>query len=58
MIRRLLCLLGFHKWKSKFHMWCDYPAERCPYINRLTCKDCNHYKAYTKECKYCRKVKI
>lgn len=38
-------------------MWCYYPTERCPYRNKLTCKDCNYYIAYTKECKYCKKVK-
>ena len=55
MIRRLLCLLGFHKWKIKYNVYCEYPSERCPY-RRLACKDCNYYRAYTKECEHCGKV--
>ena len=57
MIRRLLCLLGFHKWKIKYNIYCEYPSERCPYRNKQTCKDCIFYKVYTKECIYCGAIK-
>lgn len=56
MIRKLLCLLGAHKWKIKYNAYCEYPSERCPYKNRR-CKDCSYYKVYSKECKHCGKVK-
>jgi hypothetical protein len=56
MIRKLLCLLGAHKWKIKYNAYCEYPSERCPYKNRC-CKDCIFYKLYTKECIYCGRAK-
>lgn len=56
MIRRLLCLLGFHEWKTTYQSYCYCPSTPCPYRNKK-CGDCIFYKLYSKECKHCGAIK-
>lgn len=53
MIRKLLCLLGFHKWWKTCVVYCLAPAgyvcagiqcSKCKYYRDITCKYCGRYK--------------
>lgn len=57
MWQKIKCWLGWHEYKIKCNVYCEHPAEKCPYKDKQTCTNCSFYKVYTKECKHCRKIK-
>ncbi len=52
MIRRILCLLGFHKWVFNKIPECSAPDM---YICDCLCSFCKH--AHHQSCEYCGKTK-
>ena len=55
MIRRLLCLLGIHKWVIKNIRFCIAPASYFLTDKCDQCSKCKYYREYC--CKYCGAMK-
>lgn len=60
MIRRLLCLLGLHKWRAKTTIYCYAPDDY--YLSKecrktTQCTQCNYFSRKGYICEFCGKRK-